>query len=366
MNTTIDKFIEGLNILWTITSKDIVDALRNKLIMSMIVGLSLMLTMPKVMNLIIDPPYTQVFVYDPGNSRLSEALKNSPQFNVVRVNSISKLEEMIGGTGLGLGAEFGVAIPPDFDQKMKIGEEVVLEGYAVWANRSKAAQLKSSFEQQFTALADEPVQINIEGNIIYPSPDSTLLLSILSWTSVFVILAMGINLVPHLLFEEKLTKTLDALLVSPANAGQVVMGKALAGLFYILVTVIVVFAFNWAGIVNWEIAILFAILSGLFCVALGLVLGSFFEHQQEIAGLTMVLIMIFVGAMFIDSMELEVPAFIDAIVPWVPSVALSDILQLSYLEKASWVNIWPNLSSLLGFSLMFYALVIWKVRRSDR
>jgi hypothetical protein len=68
MKTTREKIIDSLNVIWTIASKDIVDALRNKLITSMILGLSLMLMMPKVMGLIIDPPYTQVLVYYPGNS----------------------------------------------------------------------------------------------------------------------------------------------------------------------------------------------------------------------------------------------------------------------------------------------------------
>jgi ABC-type multidrug transport system permease subunit len=177
---------------------------------------------------------------------------------------------------------------------------------------------------------------------------------------------MGLNLVPHLLFEEKQTKTIDALLVSPASAGMVVVGKALAGLFYILVTAGVVFAINWAGVVHWEIAALFAIVSGLFCVALGLVLGSFYERQQEIIGLTMILLVVLVGALFISAMELEIPAFIQAIIPWVPSVALSDILQFSYLESAPWGQLWQSLGSLMGFSILLYTLVIWKVRRSDR
>ena len=62
-----------------------------------------------------------------------------------------------------------------------------------------------------------------------------------------MILMMGIFLVPSLLFEEKETKTMQALLVSPASIGQVVVGKALAGAFYILVTAVMMFAISWAG-----------------------------------------------------------------------------------------------------------------------
>lgn len=366
MKTTKGKIIDGLHVVWAIASKDIIDALRNKLIVSMIVGLTLMLMMPKVMGLAIDPPYTSVLVFDPSDSLLVAELEDSPQFDVQQVNSISRLEEAIGSTGLGLGVEFGVVIPLDFDQTLNDGEEVELEGYVVWGNRNKAAQLKSDFEQQFSELMGQPIHINIEGNIVYPPSDSPLFLSILTWSSVIVILTMGIGLVPHLLFEEKQTKTIEALLVSPASAGQVVMGKALVGLFYIAVTAGIVFALNWVGVVHWEVAILFVIISGLFCVALGLVLGSFFDRQEEVVGLTMLLIVFFLGAMFINAMDLEIPTFIYTIVPWVPSVALSNILQFTYLENIPWSQLWPSLGSLLGFSFLLYALVIWKVRRSDR
>lgn len=366
MKTSSEKIIDGLNVVWTIASKDIVEALRNKLIISMIIGLSIMLILPKAMGMIIDPPYTQVVVFDPGNSILTDELEENPQFEVAQANSLSRLDEALGSTIVGLGAEFGMAIPSDFDDGLEDGELLELEGYVVWANRGKAAQMKSDLEQQFSDLLGQPVQINIEGNIVYPSSDSTLALSILTWTSVIVILSMGIDLVPHLLFEEKRTKTIDALLVSPASAGQMVIGKAIAGLFYILVIAGVVFALNWAQVVHWEVASLFVIASGLFCVALGLALGSFFESQQEIAGLTLVLIVVFIGAMFIDAMKLDIPTFIQNLVPWIPSVALFDILQYSYLEHAPWNQLWISLGSLLGLSGLLYALVIWKVRRLDR
>jgi len=366
MKSIKNQFMDHLNIIWTITSKDIVDALRNRLIMSLIIGLSLMLIMPKVMGLAIEPPYTSLLIFDPGSSILVSELEDSPQFNVIQANSISSLLESIGSSMPGLGVEFAVAVPPDFNQNLEAGEVAEVEGYLVWANRAKGDQLKSDFEDQFAEILGQPVPINIENNLVYPSSNSPLFLSILTWTSVIVILSMGLNLVPHLLFEEKQTKTLDALLVSPASAGMVVVGKALAGLFYILVTAGVVFAINWAGVVNWEIAALFAIVSGLFCVAIGLALGIFYERQQETIGLTMILLVILVGFLFISGMDLEIPAAVQALIPWIPSVALSNILQLSYLESAPWSQLWPSLASLVGFSLLLYALVVWKLRRSDR
>jgi ABC-2 type transport system permease protein len=63
--------------------------------------------------------------------------------------------------------------------------------------------------------------------------------------AVTIMLTMGILLVPTLMLEEKQTRTMDALLVSPASISQVVIGKAIAGFFYILVTAAIVYLIYW-------------------------------------------------------------------------------------------------------------------------
>ncbi|MBL7065145.1 MAG: ABC transporter permease [Anaerolineae bacterium] len=366
MNTTKKKLTDGLYIVWTIASKDIVDSLRNKLIISLILGMGFMLLMPKVMGLMLVPPETPVLVYDPGESRLTAELENSAQYQVQRARSLAEVEQVIGSTGFGLGVEFGLVAPDDFDQVLEDGGQPELDGYVAWANRMKASQLKADFEEQIEEMVGQPVRINVEGNIVYPPSDSGLWLLMVTITPVTVILMMGIQLVPTLLFEEKQTKTMSALLVSPASIGQVVVGKALAGLFYVLVSAGVVFAINWAGVVHWEVVLLFVLGIGVFGVGVGLVLGSFFERQQDVAGLTMLLLVVFIGALFVNMLGLDIPAVVQAIIPWVPSVALAEIIRFVFLESTPWVQVWSKLGSVLAISLLLYGVVVWKVRRSDR
>ena len=366
MHRTRERLIDTLYIVWTIASKDIVDALRNKLIISLILGMGFMLLMPKVMGMMLVPPETPVLVYDPGESRLTAKLENSDQYQVRRTRSLTEVEQVIGSTGFGLGVEFGLAVPDDFDQVLEDGGQPELDGYVAWANRMKASQLKTDFEEQIEELVGQPVRINVEGNIVYPPSDSGLWLLMVTVTPVTVILMMGIQLVPALLFEEKQTKTMSALLVSPASIGQVVVGKALAGLFYVMVSAGVVFAINWAGVVHWEVVLLFVLGIGVFGVGVGLVLGSFFERQQDVVGLTMLLMVVFIGALFVNMLGLDIPAVVQAMLPWVPSVALAEIIRFVFLESTPWVQVWTNLGSVLVISLLLYGVVVWKVRRSDR
>jgi len=226
--------------------------------------------------------------------------------------------------------------------------------------------LKSNFEEQIEEMVGQPARINVKGNIVYPPSDAGLWLLMTTVTPVIVILMMGIQLVPTLLFEEKRTKTMDALLVSPASISQVVVGKALAGLFYVMVAASVVFAINWAGVVHWEVVLLFVLGIGIFSVGVGLVLGSFFERQQDVVGLMMLLIVVFIGALFVNMLGMDIPAVVRAVLPWVPSVALAEIIQFVFLETVPWGQVLANLGSVLAISTLLYAVVVWKVRRSDR
>jgi hypothetical protein len=135
MKTPRETIIDNLHIVWTIASKDIVDSLKNKLIISLILGMGFMLLMPKVMGLMLVPPETPVLVYDPGESRLTAELENSDQYQVQRARSLAEVEQVIGSTGFGLGVEFGLAVPDDFDQVLEAGGQPELDGYVAWANR---------------------------------------------------------------------------------------------------------------------------------------------------------------------------------------------------------------------------------------
>jgi hypothetical protein len=56
MNTTRNKILDSMYLIWTIASKDIVESLRNKLIISLILGMGFMLLMPKLLGLMLVPP----------------------------------------------------------------------------------------------------------------------------------------------------------------------------------------------------------------------------------------------------------------------------------------------------------------------
>jgi ABC-2 type transport system permease protein len=257
-NTTRGTIRDNLSIIWAITAKDIVDALKNRLVISLVTLSSVMLLLPKMLPLILEQP----------------------------------------------------------------------------------------------AAA--------------PSPDGAVSLGTATIQAVIMILMMGIVLVPSLLFEEKQTKTLQALLVSPASIGQVVAAKALAGSFYILVTAVLIFAISWADVTHWGPAVLFVIGGGIFSVAVGLLLGSFYDRQQDVVGPMTALLLVLVGGLMAKLLGVKLPGAVERILSCVPSVALAEVFRAAFVEAVPVTQMLANLALVLAVSLLLYAFVIWKVRRSDR
>ena len=63
---------------------------------------------------------------------------------------------------------------------------------------------------------------------------------------------------------------------------------------------------------------------------------------------------------------MDIPVVVQVMLPWVPSVALAEIIRFVFLENIPWEEALVNLGSVLAISALLYAVVVWKVRRSDR
>jgi ABC-2 type transport system permease protein len=363
INKLADRIREDLAIIWTIAAKDIVDALRNRLVISLIIMLSLALLMPKLLPLFFEQPQMVLPVYNKGEARLLAKLKNAPDISVQKLASEQELKLALCGA---IYPEIGLMLPPNFDTVTPAGEAIKLQGYACWSKRFQVSEVQPKLEGILTQALGQPVIIQTDGNLLYPPSDGVLLLSLATINWVLMVLMMGVFLVPHLLFEEKQTKTMQALLVSPASISQVIAGKALAGSFYILVTAVVIFSIFWADVVHWDAAILFVIGGAIFSIAMGLVLGSFYEKQQDMVGWMTALILLLTGSVLVSMLGMELPDLVKRILPWVPSVALAEVCRAAFSETVSTVRVWTKLGTVLAVSLPLYALVIWKVRRSDR
>ena len=237
---------ENLRILWAITAKDLLEAVKNKGSLAFILGVLAILAINRLYSgpAGANPP-PNLLVYDAGHSSLVAALEGS---SAVKLNVYPSQEELERGIRSGDEADLALVIPAGLSQALDSGEEPVLEGYVVpWVSEAAANELASRVENEITRLVGQPVHINLEENRVYLQPEAVVPGSAPHLASITLLMALtlvGLGVTPHLMFEEKQTRTLDALLVSPASSGQVVLGKALAGLFYSLIITLVVLALH--------------------------------------------------------------------------------------------------------------------------
>jgi ABC-2 type transport system permease protein len=367
MHTTRERVANSLRICGTIAAKDIVDALKNRTILFNILFVFLIMAVYQWFIPIMYADDGDIVVYAAADSRLFAALENSPDLAPHRVTSIQELKQHMGSDSRG---KLGLVAPADFDQRLAsaaldAGRQPELGGYVLWSSRAKSDELKSELEARLAELLGQAVRINIEGTV-QPQPDSMGPIRMVSATLVLLIVFMATFTVPHLMFEEKQTRTLDALLVSPASIGQVILGKALAGLFYGLTTVVTIFALNWAFVTNWGLTIL-AVSSGmLLAVGLSLLLGTLFNDRHQMMAWVLIPGQLVLGPVFLSVFDVILPAPLRAAIYWIPTVALVRVFRYSFSTGAPLAQVLLYLVIVVAAAALALSLVIWKVRRSDR
>jgi ABC-2 type transport system permease protein len=362
-NRTVQTIGDNLNIIWTVASKDIVDALKNRVVVSMIFLLSIMLLVPKALPYIFEQTQTVLPIYSLTDGSMLTELISSPNLSVQELHSEQELNLALCGS---IYPEIGLILPANFEQVNSESEQVEFQGYVCWSKRHQVSAVLPKLEGLLSQSLGRKVNIQVESNIVFPPTDGVVYISLAMINTVVLILVIGIFMVPTLILEEKETKTMQALLVSPASITQVVAGKALAGLFYILVSAVLIFLISWVDVIHWDTAILFVIGSGIFSVAVGLLLGSLFDKQQDIVGWMTAILLLLVGAAVIKTLGVELPNLARSILTWVPSVALAEIYRAALSETISVVRIWSNFGIVLAVSLLLYSIVVYKIKRSDR
>ena len=354
--------LESLYIAWIIGTKDILDALKNKNSRSNIIIMVGMVVFFYWMGIL--RPFDKsvsVVVYDKGDTTLTiEAvtLADGTKYAFREASSLQEVETKMAYQNLGL------VLPVDFDQTLASGGTPTLSGYIFWADRLKVTELEAKYSQAFSEILGQPVRVAIGENILIPQANADGMQTNVTYLMIYFVFSTALLLIPYLMVEEKQTRTLDALLTSPASPGQIVLGKALAGFFYILIIGGLALALFSLYIVNWALALAAFLGYALFAIGLGLAVGSFIKTMKQ-SGIWMVVLILFLVIPPLFYMEPNLKAGIRMVLTWFPSSALASIFRYSCSIGFTPAQFLPNLAIALVSIAAVFGLVIWKVRRSD-
>ncbi len=329
-------------IIAAIVAKDIGEAIKNRSIAVNILILPLMILFYKWLPTLYDPPGTRVVVYDEGNSQLVAHLENDPQYELRVASSTRELEETVDDMPMPV---LGLSIPAGVDSPTE------LDGYVMhWVTPAQTAALRSQLEQQFAAWMGHPVRIN--PHVLYARPSSMGPIRSTAITTAVIVILGGLMIVPSLLLEEKQAKTMDALLISPASSGQIIVGKALVGCFYCSMIAVAALLINHAVILQWGWLVLTTVSGVLFTVALGLGLGIYFERRQQFSSWMVIIASFLLVPVFLTVMEPILPQALMALFNWMPAVALAKAFRFSFSQGAASTQLLVNLGLILGCTLL--------------
>ena len=357
---------EWVRVVLAVASKDVVDAIKNRVTISIILGMVMLVLSTQALPLLMRLRQEKLaLVYDASGSAFVEEYGRGETYRLIEMPSrdimLDEIGEVISGT-------IGLQLPTDFDAAPEIEQPLEVEVFYSHAMRgSEADEMMTFFSRELGDALNREVVLNAEGNEVYPAPDAGGRPFMVSLTLVMAILIVGMSLVPLLMIEEKEKHTIEVLMISPASYGQVVLGKAVAGMFYCVTAAAVVFAINHRLLATGWVALVAVVAAALFTVALGLVFGVFFDkpaNMNMVMGLALMLLMLPVLLAVVTSATL--PAALQSVLPYIPSVAMSRLFNMSFSNIVEPNVLLLNLGVLFGSALVLLLIVVWRVRRMDR
>ncbi len=201
---------------------------------------------------------------------------------------------------------------------------------------------------------------------LYPTVESGGMGLVNLITQFMVLVAVGFGVVPLLLVEEKESRTMDVLSVSPAEGRHILAGKTLAGFVYCLATGLVIALLNLQLIVHWEILALTLLLGSFFFVSAGLLIGTLAGSPTSAAFWGGPLILISVLPVILELFQNDSwPAWLNAALPWLPMSLILRLFRLAIAGQAPAQAVWQTAAVLGGMAAVLYLVVVWLTRQRE-
>jgi len=359
------KFNEFNRIIWAIALKDIVDAIKNKLVLGIIIGVGFMMLSSQALPLLLkNNSEPRDFFFEEDRSTVLKKIVRSRELDFFPTDSMEELRVAVGSSAVPV---LGLIIPENFDRLVENSASIVLQGYRIhWAESPEVVSLIAYFEGELSDRVGRKIRIHLVEEKIYPDSD-TLGFTIMIVTGLVIgVMTLGLILVPILVLDEKENHTLEALLISPAKTYHLLIGKSIVGIFYSMVAALVMFVFTWRWIVQWDVVLLAVVLGSLSTVSVGLLLGSTFENFTTVnmwVGLTIVAFMapVFLWTSIVSKLNPTLRVFFQSL----PSVAMANMVNISFTNLDSKQEILANSLVMVAFSMVILVLVGWRISKGD-
>jgi ABC-2 type transport system permease protein len=281
-----------------VARKDALDVLLNKSTLIMLLTPVFIAILFAVLSGLLGSKPPKLLIYNPDHSHVSQVVSSAiPRSQVVLAGSPGEVKSEFA-QGKNTSYAMGLVIPSGFDASLSQEKHPQLTLYfnGRELNEVQCQLVVRTLNDYANSVSHPQPPVNIAITSINTSTTnvtpnlSTFYVAMALLTSISV----SISLVSTLLVEEKETKTLHMLLVSPASLSDVVLGKLLVGLGYQLILAGVVMALLQGFVGNLPLVFLFVLLITCFGLALSLLAGAVFRTTSGVGGFLGVVSLLFV------------------------------------------------------------------------
>jgi ABC-2 type transport system permease protein len=296
-------------------------------------------------------------VADAGNSQLVAQAQAVESILVTEYESDAALREAV----LAGVVDIGLTLPVGFDTAVQTGDSVELSAY-IWGESllQDRAILGTSIAVWIREIAgqEKPVEIvptTLGDETAVPWQDRLLPFIVL-----LTIMIGGIMLPSASLVDEKMKRTLTALITTPASAGEVYVAKGILGVVLGVVMGVVVLAMNRAFGTQPLLLVLLLALGGTMASAFGIVLGILLKDINSLFA-TIKGIGLLLYAPAIVYLFPTLPEWVGRIFPTYYIIGpIVDVTQ----NGASFADVVPDVAVLIGIILLLFGIIAFLARRA--
>jgi len=361
MNQKSHKWLTDLRIVLAIAWKDILEGWKNKVILTSVITSLFLVIFYYYLPDLTNDGLPLLVIFDPNNHITNEETSCITDFN----HRVEKVQETFYYAIRDMDTPvIGIALEQD-PLQYQSDSPFVLEGYYPnWMKPYQKVSIKTSAERTLERCWGIPVEIAAGGNIVYPIMDNNTYGKIFIATAglLLQLTVMGLSMGPQIIVEEKEARTLQAVVVSPANLGHFILGKTLAVLFYTILTTTIGLIFVGSLIIHWGLALAALVIGMLTVVTPGILLGVLIQNKQQI---TIWMWVIFLPTMLpiFFSIVRELPAPLMKIIDWWPTVALARMLRAGFTLNPPTNTYSIEMIYLVFLSLLFFLITLLVIRR---
>ncbi len=298
-------------------------------------------------------------VLDEGSSRLVSMIQELDTLNLKEYNNAPDIRQAVESGA----ADVGITLPADFDSTVAGGEKTEMEAY-VWGeslakDRTVIAVTITNLIREMTGQ-ESPV--NIEAITLGDEvsiPWSDRLLPVIVLVAVFL---GGLMLPATSIINEKIKRTLEALVVTPASIAEIFSAKGLVGLIISLFMGVLILVINQAFGNHPLLLVMVLALGGIMAVEVGVILGVLLKDITSLFTVWKTAGIVLFAPVFIYMFP-EIPSWVGNIFP--TYYIIQPIVDISQLG-GGWPEIAVNVFALIGLDIVLLGLVAFVLKRTQR